>query len=82
MFGKICLSNAGQMHGHLHLRHCIFRECVYAEVNALLVRSDITGPLSVYHSYQHTSVITLAASLACPSHRLNFTDKVLLHSLQ
>lgn len=57
-----------------------YTQCVYAEVDALFMplhtlHSDITEPLSVYHSYQHTSAITLTASLARLSQRLNFTDK-------
>lgn len=59
LFRRICWTNAGQMHRHLHLHHCILGERVYAEVNALFMHlhkrhSDITEPRSVYRSYQDT----------------------------
>lgn len=89
LFGKMCWTNAGQMHRHLH--HCIVSECVYAEVNALFMHlhkllCDIIEPPQCLPlqtlRYQHASLIKLVARLSSPSQRLNFTDKVLLRSLR
>ena len=80
LFGRIC-TNSGQM--QTPTLTPLYTQCVYAEVNALFMHlhklhSDITEPHSVYHSYQHTIVITLTASLALPFQRLNFTDKTFI----
>lgn len=52
--------------------------------SSICTNSAVTSPraLCVYHSYQHTPVITLTARLTRLSQKLNFTDKVLLHGLR